>query len=248
MSDSATATVVKPTARLASRRSIDRRFYTAVAVGAALIVLVGFARTYFLRPLFYVPSLSTLLRLHGFVTALWFVVFFLQVRLVAARRVNLHRQLGLVAALLVPTIFLLGIVVVVVVGRHGFAPDRPPAPYFVAMVFGNLIVFLALAAAGLYCRGRSDVHKRLMTLATLSLLTPAIIRIPLSIIGSGGFPRAFALTDLCMVACIAYDTWQKRRLHPAFGWGALFIVAAQPVRFVLSESHAWKSFVMWLLS
>jgi hypothetical protein len=87
-----------------------------------------------------------------------------------------------------------------------------------------------------------------MTLATLSLLTSAILRIPLSISSSHGFPRAFALTDLCIVACIAYDTCQKRRLHPAFGWGALFIVAAQPLRFVVAESHAWKSFVMWLLS
>lgn len=80
------------------------------------------------------------------------MVLFLQARLIVARRVNLDRHLGLAAAFLVPTIFLLGVVVVVAVGRRGFTPDRPPAPYFVAMIFGNLIVFLGLAAASLYFR------------------------------------------------------------------------------------------------
>ncbi len=247
MSDTTAAAIDTKTAATRSR-SHDRRLYTAVAAGAALIVFVGFARTYYLRPAFYSLPLSALLQLHGFVTTLWFVVFFAQTRLIAAHRVDLHRRLGLAAAFLVPTIFVLGTVAVIAVGKRGFSPDRPPATYFVAMILITLIVFLVLAGVGLYFRRRGDVHKRLMTLATLSMLTPALARIPLSMFRSGGFPTALLWTDLCIVACVAYDTFQKRRLHPAFGWGTLFILAAQPLRFLLVNSNAWKSFVTWLLS
>ncbi|HLZ93646.1 MAG TPA: hypothetical protein VKQ28_18210 [Candidatus Acidoferrum sp.] len=247
MSGTEPAAIPKTSAATGSRRS-DQSFYTVIALGAALIVFAGFARTYFLRPAFYGLPLSALLHLHGFVTTLWFVVFFLQVRFVAARRVDLHRRLGLAAAFLAPTIFLLGLVALIAVGRRGFSPDRPPAPYFVAMILVSLIVTLVLMVAGLCFRRRGDVHKRLMTLATLSMLTPAIARIPLSVFRSGGFATALAWTDLCIVVCVAYDTMQKRRLHPAFKWGTLFVLAAQPIRFLLAGSDAWKIFVKWLLS
>jgi uncharacterized membrane protein YozB (DUF420 family) len=126
MSSTEPAVIPKTNAATGSRRS-DRNFYTAIALGAALIVFAGFARTYFLRPAFYGLPLSALLHLHGLVTTLWFVVFFLQVRFVAAQRVDLHRRLGLAAAFLAPAIFLLGLVALIAVGRRGFSPDRPPA-------------------------------------------------------------------------------------------------------------------------
>jgi hypothetical protein len=247
MGGTAPAAITKKSAAT-SLRTHDRRFYTVVALAAALIVFTGFARTYYLRPAFFTFPLSALLHLHGFITTLWFVVFFLQVRFVAARRVDLHRRLGIAAAFLAPAVFLLGIAALIAVGRRGFSPDRPPAPYFVAMILVTLIVFLVLTVAALCLRRRADVHKRLMTLATLSMLTPAIARIPLSAFRSGGFPTALAWTDMCIIACVGYDTMKTRRIHPAFAWGTLFVLTAQPLRFMLAGSNTWQSFVKWLLS
>ncbi|HEV2617498.1 MAG TPA: hypothetical protein VGU63_12910 [Candidatus Acidoferrales bacterium] len=79
---------------------VDRRFYTWVAVAAALVVFAGFARTYYLKEFFGTRSLALLLHVHGLVMTLWFLLFLVQVRLVAAHRTDLHRRLGVFGALL----------------------------------------------------------------------------------------------------------------------------------------------------
>ena len=88
-----------------TRKAAHRRFYTWVAVGTALIVFVGFARTYYLKAFYSTPPplhpvLSLLVRFHGLVMTTWFVVFFVQVRLVAAHRIDLHRRVGVAGAAL----------------------------------------------------------------------------------------------------------------------------------------------------
>ncbi len=75
-------------------------YFTWAAIVAMLLVFAGFARTYYLKTFFATPALPTLLHLHGAILTLWFVLFFVQVRLVAAHRVDLHRLLGTFGAVL----------------------------------------------------------------------------------------------------------------------------------------------------
>ena len=74
-----------------------------------------------------------------------------------------------------------------------------------------------LVGAALYLRQQSQTHKRLMLLATLALLTPAIARLPG--IAAAGPPAFWGLTDLFIVACFVYDRVTSGRIHPAFKWG-----------------------------
>lgn len=55
--------------------TINRRFYTWFAVCAFLILLAGFAHTYYLRPVFETNGLPFLLHLHGFLFTAWFALF-----------------------------------------------------------------------------------------------------------------------------------------------------------------------------
>jgi hypothetical protein len=87
------------------KRSTNRRLYTWVAIGAALTVFAGFARTYYLKSFYTTPSpnhpvLPALLHIHGLVMTTWVVLFIVQVRLVAAHRADLHRKLGVAGAIL----------------------------------------------------------------------------------------------------------------------------------------------------
>ena len=82
-----------------SDRMFDRRLYFSTAVLAALVVLVGFARTFYLRIWFDVPPLSALRYLHGLLMTIWYALFLAQVMLVFRRRIDIHRRLGIVAAL-----------------------------------------------------------------------------------------------------------------------------------------------------
>jgi hypothetical protein len=81
----------------------------------------------------------------------------------------------------------------------------------------------------------------------LNLLTPAIARIPLHFIAAGGPLVFFGLTDLCVLAWVTFDTIKNRRLHPAFLWGTLFIIAAQPLRLMLAGTDLWLRFATALV-
>lgn len=219
--------------------------YTWGAVAIALLVFAGFARTYYLKELLGTPSLPLLLHVHGLVMMLWFSVFLVQVRLVAAHRTDLHRRLGLVGALLALLVVAVGMTTIVIRDRLHFKPGQSLA--FLAFQLSTFVVFAALIVGTLLYRRRSDFHKRLMLHASVSLLLPAIVRLPLWFL-KGNSLIAFGLLGLCVLVPVAIDSIRNRRLHPAFGWGALLVVASQPLSFMLGSTHVWKRFAFWLLT
>ena len=229
-----------------SSKSIDRRFYTWAAVASALIVFAGFARTFYLKGMFSTPALSELLLVHGIVMTLWLALFIVQVRLVAAGRTDLHRRLGVVGAILVVLILVVGMATAIDAVRRGATPVPEVTPYmFMAIPFFDVAVFAALVGVALWYRRRSDIHKRLMLLATLSILAPGFARIPLDFIKQGGLPMIIVLTLLPVSICVAVDTVRNRRLHPAFGWGGALVVVSWPLRLMLAGTAAWTQFAAW---
>lgn len=229
------------------RSGKDRRLYVWVAIFIPIIVLAGFARTYYLKGLFGSQALPGLLvHLHGIVMTSWVVLFVVQVWLVAARRIRLHQRLGLLGAVLAALVLFVGVVTAISAAARGSSPGPLPLQFLV-IPLGDMLVFAILVGTALYFRRRINVHKRLMLLAAVNLLTPAIARIPLQFIETGGPLVFFGLTDLCLLACVVFDTFKHRRLHPVFVWGTLFIVASQPLRLMLSGTDAWMRFATWLV-
>jgi len=227
--------------------STDRRFYAWAAGVTVLIAVGGFARTYYLKSLFGTPALSLLVHLHAALMTAWVLLFVIQTRLVAARRTDLHRRLGVFGALLIVAIVAVGIPAAIESARRGVTIGDLTPLMFMVLPLGTVIVFAALAGAAVAFRRRSDIHKRLMLLATLSILTPAIARVPWPAFRAVGPPLFIGLTDLCVVAFVAWDTWKHRRLHPAFGWGTLLLFASQPGRIALAHTAAWERFATWLV-
>lgn len=220
----------------------ERRFFTWAAIGIALIVFAGFARTWFLRLAFDDPPLYALLRAHGVVMTGWFVFFGIQVALVATRQVRLHRRLGVLGVPLAAAVVIVGVAVALAFARHATAGDRPPRLRLLGLFFSNLFVFGVLVGAGIHFRRRGDLHKRLMLLASLSILPAAISRIPAAFIqapGTRGILVTLGLTDVCVMACAASDAVRHRRLHPAFVWGGSLILAFYPSAVLLVRTPAW---------
>ena len=225
-------------------------FYAWVAMGAVLIVFAGFARTYYLKALFGTPRLPLLLHLHGFVLTLWFVLFFVQTQLVAMHRVAVHRRLGVFGALVAGLVVLVGGAVAFHASQRGFLADPNSVRDIrgLAILCGFLLDFCLLVGSALYFRRRPELHKRLMLLATCSILAPAISRVPLHFIQAGGIWTTIGLVDLCVVVCIAYDTSRSRRLNPAFGWGGLLLLITFPSAQFVARSNLWIHFAKWLLT
>ena len=67
----------------------DDLFFSAMATVALVVMLVGFARTYFLAGLFWAPLPSLLVHIHAAAFILWIVLLITQISLVTARRVDL---------------------------------------------------------------------------------------------------------------------------------------------------------------
>jgi hypothetical protein len=227
----------------------DRRLWGWAAAGSALLVFVGFAQTFYLKPWFATPALSPLMLTHGVVMTLWVVLLLLQLRLVAIGRTDWHRRLGAFGAILFVAILAIGAATAVAMGRRGFSPASDVTPLmFMAVPAVDLLVFGVLVATALWQRRHSATHKRLMVLATLAILAPAIARLPIDTVRQGGLPVIFSLMALAVIACVVIDTWRHRRLHPAFGWGGALVLLSVPGRVLLAGTDAWNRFASWLIA
>jgi uncharacterized membrane protein YozB (DUF420 family) len=227
----------------------ERRLWTWVASVAALIIFAGFAQSFYLKPFFAGPALSPLLWAHGLLMSLWYVLLLVQLRLVASGRTSVHRRLGIFGALLAVLILVVGIATAIDAGRRGVRPVPGVTPLmFMAVPLADLLVFGVLVGVALVKRQRSATHKRLMLLASLAILPPAIARLPSDTIAQGGLPVIFGLMLLIMLVCIAIDTVRNRRLHPAFGWGGALVVLSVPARIALAGTDGWNRFAGWLIA
>jgi len=225
----------------------DRRLYILAAILTPLIVLAGFARTYYLKPFFNTPDLAgRIVHLHGIVMTAWVVLFVTQISLVATRRTKIHQRLGVLGGVLAALVVIVGVLTALYAAARGASPG-PPALSFLIIPLGDMLIFSILIGLALYFRRKLDVHKRLMLLAAINLLTPAIARIPFDFIINGGPLVFFGLTDLCLLACVAFDTVKHRRLHPVFLWGTVFVIAMQPLRLLLAGTDTWMGFAAALV-
>jgi hypothetical protein len=222
----------------------DSVFYTSMAAAMAVTVFVGFAPTFFLKLFTASPPLSPLLHVHGAAFATWYALFFAQTRFIVTDRPDLHRRLGLAGFGLAIAMVVLGVAAAVMAIRNNHTPPGLDPRSFLVLPFFGITVFAVLTAAGFVMRKR-ETHKRLMLLASIAMLDAAIARIP-GVFAVGGPLASFGLQDLFVIACIAYDFSTRRRVHPAYLFGGLFILAMQPLRIIVSQQPWWLAFGDWL--
>ncbi len=223
-----------------------RRFYVGMAAAITLTVFVGFAPTFYLKPMFGNPPLSALVWVHGLVFSAWIAVLLAQTMLVAAGRTDLHRRLGIGGAVLALAMPLIGLPTAITAARLGHVPPGAPPPLmFLAIPFFAIVLFVLFAWTGLALRARApQAHKRLMLLATASILGAAIARLPFA--AAGIPPVFFAIADMFIVAGMVHDWRAEGRVHPAYLWGGLLLLASQPFQLAFMGSAAWLAFAGWM--
>jgi hypothetical protein len=232
-------TVGVPELPSAPTRRHDRLFYTGMATAFALVVLVGFARTYYLRPQFVADGLPLYLHVHGAVFTAWIALLVVQTTLVAARRTPLHRIVGWVGAGLAALVVIVGVTTAIVFGRGNIAAgfgDEVRA--FLTTPFFSMTCFVVLVAAAIVYRTRPQTHKRLMLLATINLLDAPIARWP----GAPGPAAVYVLVDLFIAGGMIYDLVTRRRVDPAYLWGGAIVVAGQLLREAVGQTAIWNAF------
>ncbi len=221
-----------------SRRDSRSWFFVSMASILLVIVAVGFAKSFYLRNIIHkshaVSTLPVYIVLHGIVLTSWFLLFLGQTLLVASGRVRLHRSLGVAGAALAAVVFALSLLVVV----RSVVRETP------LVVIGDIVVlflFAILVAGGIWFRQKPDVHKRLMLIASISIVAPALARWPGA---QSMLPVSVAGPQLLLYAAlILYDVLSRRRVHPATAWGVAMYVVAAGVTIPLASSTLGHAFV-----
>ena len=242
------------TARVARRLRVDRWFYIGMAICTIIVIVLGFTPSLVNTAARKAPP-TPLAAVHGIVYAAWLLVFLAQTTLVATRRISVHRLLGTAAVFLAPLMIVLGYATAITMARRGFDLSGDlhiEADPLLGLVnpFGDLLLFGILVAAGYLYRHRSDIHKRLMLLATVGGLMPA----PLAHL-IGHFPRLNAMPPIIVVplalflfASAAYDRVSLGHMHPVSLWGAVAIFVWQlSLNILIGPSAEWHHSARWLV-
>ena len=154
------------------------RFFVVIAVALAATVFLGFAPSYYFRSFTPLPGLSNLVQLHALVFSCWILLFMIQTMLVANRRTDIHRLLGAVGIAFAIGVVLLGIAVdlaTITSEQQAAWQSQDPGlvvnmARFMVRNTGNVIMFAILFTAAVALRRKPQIHKRLMVLATISII------------------------------------------------------------------------------
>ena len=226
----------------------ERRFYTGMALAMFATMYLGFAPSFFLRPWFPATHAAPepFFYFHGAVFAGWFVLLIAQPSLVGIGRTDLHRKLGQVGAALAIVMVGMGTVGALIAARRptGFVDIPIPPLQFLVVPLFDMLVFGTLVGLAIARRKDPQAHKRLMLIGSIALLVAAIARWPYNFKAHGPLVF-FAVSDLFLLALVAWDYVSRRTIHPVTLWAGLFLVASQPLRLVLSGTEAWRSFARW---
>lgn len=249
------AATIPSTAPARGRWTAERVFHLGLTVAISAAVVLGFARTFFLRawfpewarahgapePIFYV---------HGVLFAGWFLLLIVQPLLVAGRRIDVHRTLGWVGAVLAAVMVIVGTYASLVAARRptGFIDIPMPPLQFLVVPLSVLLLFAVFAALAIVKRKHPQYHKRYMLLASIALIEAAVGRWPFAIMGASPIPGYSMIqigVDLFLVPMVVWDLATRGKIHPVTLWGGIALIAIQPLRMMLAATHAWLAFAGW---
>ena len=212
----------------AQTRSRDR-FFLGMSVLLFLILLAGFSRTLYLRLFFEVPPIPSYLHVHGATVTAWFVWVIVQASLVNVNRIDVHRRIGMLGALIGAAVIPAGLVATLqlVARRPEIGLSFEQAPWFITWIvwanFHRLLGFVAFLGTALMLRRRTDIHKRLMLLATISLMPPPLARIAQNLGWMLEQETTFVTVTwlLLLLPLLIHDLATSKRVHPATAIGGL---------------------------
>lgn len=237
----------------------DRVFFTGMAAIIAVTIFAGFAPTYYLHSWLHGTTsrgvaggaeLTPLLHVHAAVFSLWIALFLTQAGLIAWHQHALHRILGLASLVLAAALIVVGYLTAIHAARAGSSPPGWDDKAFLLIPLSSLALFGSFLIAGVLNRDRPDYHKRLMLLATIALLLPAlarIVRMMDSPILPPGVLGGLVVLNIYLIALIVFDFIRLGRVHPVTLWGTLTFLIAWPVRVELGYSSVWQDVAQFLI-
>jgi len=232
-------------------------FYVWMAGVCALIAFGAFAPTYWMQlpaGTFVGPPL---LHLHALLFSAWTLLLLSQTMLAATGRLEHHKAWGLAGISLASVMVAVGMTVAVLRVRAGLAQYGDAVLSFFILPFSGLVLFSGFFIAAIANLNRPEVHKRLVLMATISLLEAAMARV-FFVLATGGGPGMrpglgpppsvtiavvpSLLLEALIVAGMVRDWRVRGRPHPVWIIGGVLYAAVVLLRVPFSATPAWLHF------
>jgi hypothetical protein len=252
-----TAPQVKPASTLAGHR-YDRLFYTAAGAIFLVLIVIGFQHYIFGgkhddgTPID--PSMLTTVVAHSSAIFAWYVLFFVQSLLISTRNRPLHMKLGWSVLVIASMIAVTGPLVAIRSLRLLLRLDSSasifwPGRQFLLIMFTEIALYVVFVAIGVFIRKRPRIHRPMMLLACLPILSGATGRIPLirSVFGfhawMGLFGPVVSLGALLLLVRVA----MSRRVEREFAVGYAAFVGLTVVASRLALTSVWVNWAGTIL-
>ncbi|MEO8175078.1 MAG: hypothetical protein ABI626_00290 [Sphingomicrobium sp.] len=233
------------TASPAERRSAERKFYSRMALVLVLVVLLGFAPSFYLRGVVPAyprpnPTLPISVLVHGSLFTLWMLVFVAQTQLVSNGRTDLHMKLGkasmVLALAIIPMMYLIG---VWQVARSNQPPFTDPLNW-TAVPLAGIPAYGLMVWLGWKRRKQAQWHKRAMLAAAiLVVMGPSVARLPIAPPTLGGFAFQLLVGLMLFVPLVIWDRRSLGHIHPATKLAIAVGVTSAFLPLLLITTNSW---------
>ncbi|HEY2466229.1 MAG TPA: hypothetical protein VGI45_00120 [Terracidiphilus sp.] len=233
----------------------ERLFYPVA--GAIFLVLTGIGFQHYifggkhadLTPID--PSMLVTVVAHSSAIFAWFVLFFVQSLLISVKNRRLHMKLGWSVLVIGSIIAVTGPLVAYRSIR--LVPSQVifdwPGPQFLLIMYIEIALFVGFATIGVLNRERPRIHRPMMLMASLSILSGATGRIPLvySIFGGHHWTAIFGPV-VALGALLLLVRWaMTRSFEREFAVGLAALVLVSVVAAGLAETNVWVNWAGMIL-
>jgi hypothetical protein len=234
----------------------DRLFYSAAGALFLLVMSIGF-RQFILHGhghggRIIDPGILALVTAHGLAIAAWYTLYFVQALLITVRQRKLHMTLGWGAVAVGLTIAVTGPLVAI-----QSVQITPPQFHFFGMLYSRFLLgmlteialFTGFVTAGLMMRKKPRIHRAYMTLASLSLLAGATVRMDFlyPVFGATGWVGLYAPIFCLGAILLMMRLALTRTLDRTFAYGYVVLVIALIASESLGATHVWDQLAAAIL-
>jgi hypothetical protein len=234
----------------------DRFFYTGAGALFLVLTVIGFQQYIFggkhvdgspIEP----PMLATVVA-HSSAIFAWYVLFFVQSLLISTRNRRLHMKIGWSVLLIASTIAVTGPLVAVRSARRATFTSNVfdwPNTQFLLIMFAEVALFVTFVAVGVLNRKRPRVHRPMMMLSSLAILSGATARIAWvnSIFGLHTWMALFAPVVALGALLLLVRCLMTRRLDREFAVGYAALALATIVAARLAVTDVWGNLAKTML-
>jgi hypothetical protein len=227
-------------------REVENRFFVGMSLLLLVTVLVGFAKSYFLAGLVRAPLPNKLIHVHAILFSCWILLLIAQATFISSNRFDQHRKFGLFGFGLACGMTVVGVMAATDSLTRIRMVGSIDARTFYAVPLFDVVVFAVLIFFAYRWRHDPATHKRLILIASITIVDAATGRDPLTRITNIPYLNN-VFTQLYTVLLAGFDLWYLKRIHRATLVAGLFSIGMLLAAIPVGSTGPWIAFADWML-